>query len=52
MADNITDLTGQVAVVIGGTSGLARSGAKVVPAGRREQHRPVDGGFLASSVNL
>ena len=40
---NITDLTGRVAVVIGGTSGLgkaiaiglAESGADVVPAGRR-----------------
>ncbi|MBA3767344.1 MAG: glucose 1-dehydrogenase [Acidobacteria bacterium] len=44
-AENITDLTGRVAVVIGGTSGLgrtiavglARSGAHVVPAGRREE---------------
>lgn len=43
MAENITDLTGRVAVVIGGTSGLgrsiavglARSGAKIVPTGRR-----------------
>ena len=43
MAENITDLTGRVAVVIGGTSGLgraiavglARAGAKTVPAGRR-----------------
>ena len=43
MAENITDLTGSVAVVVGGTSGLgraialglARSGAGVVPAGRR-----------------
>ncbi|MGH9846048.1 MAG: SDR family NAD(P)-dependent oxidoreductase [Blastocatellia bacterium] len=44
-AENITDLTGRIAVVIGGTSGLgraiaiglARSGAQVVPAGRRQQ---------------
>lgn len=44
MAINITDLTGRVAVVIGATSGLgrsiaiglARSGANVVPTGRRE----------------
>jgi len=44
-AENITDLTGRIAVVIGGTSGLgraiaiglARSGAHVVPAGRRQQ---------------
>jgi NADP-dependent 3-hydroxy acid dehydrogenase YdfG len=42
---NYTDLTGRVAVVIGGTSGLGRaiaigmaeSGATVVPTGRREQ---------------
>lgn len=41
--ENITDLTGKTAVVIGGTSGLgraiavalARSGADVVPTGRR-----------------
>jgi NAD(P)-dependent dehydrogenase (short-subunit alcohol dehydrogenase family) len=45
MAENITDLTGRVAVVIGGTSGLgraiaiglARSGARIVPSGRREE---------------
>ncbi len=44
MAINITDLSGRVAVVIGGTSGLGRaiavalaaSGADVVPCGRRE----------------
>jgi NAD(P)-dependent dehydrogenase (short-subunit alcohol dehydrogenase family) len=44
-AENITDLTGRIAVVIGGTSGLgrsiaiglARSGAHVVPSGRREE---------------
>ncbi len=43
-AKNITDLTGRVAVVIGGTSGLgkaialglAESGADVVPTGRRK----------------
>jgi NAD(P)-dependent dehydrogenase (short-subunit alcohol dehydrogenase family) len=43
-ARNITDLTGRVAVVIGGTSGLgktialglAESGADVVPSGRRK----------------
>jgi NAD(P)-dependent dehydrogenase (short-subunit alcohol dehydrogenase family) len=45
MAENITNLTGRVAVVIGATSGLgrtiatglARSGAKVVVTGRREE---------------
>lgn len=44
MAENITDLTNRIAVVIGATSGLgrgialglARSGANVVPTGRRE----------------
>ncbi len=44
MAENITDLTGRVAVVIGATSGLgrtiavglARSGAKIIPTGRPE----------------
>jgi NAD(P)-dependent dehydrogenase (short-subunit alcohol dehydrogenase family) len=43
-AKNLTDLTGRVAVVIGGTSGLgksiaiglAESGAHVVPSGRRK----------------
>ncbi len=45
MPKNFTDLTGRVAVVIGGTSGLGRqiaiglaeAGAHVVPASRREQ---------------
>ena len=45
VARNITDLTGRVAVVIGGTSGLgkaiaiglAESGADVVPSGRRKE---------------
>jgi len=44
MAKNFTDLTGRVAVVIGGTSGigksmaigLAEAGADVIPTGRRE----------------
>lgn len=44
-AENITDLTNKTAVVIGGTSGLgreiavalARSGANVIPCGRREE---------------
>src|SRR5581483_8970614 len=45
MSENLMDLTGRVAVVMGGTSGLgrklavglARAGADVVPTGRREQ---------------
>jgi NAD(P)-dependent dehydrogenase (short-subunit alcohol dehydrogenase family) len=45
MAKNLMDLTGRVAVVIGGTSGIGRklavglaaAGAAVVPTGRREQ---------------
>lgn len=44
-AENFTDLTGRVAVVIGGTSGLgrtmalglARAGANVIASGRRKQ---------------
>jgi NAD(P)-dependent dehydrogenase (short-subunit alcohol dehydrogenase family) len=44
MAENLMDLTGRVAVVMGGTSGigrkmavgLARAGANVIPTGRRE----------------
>ena len=43
--ENITDLSGKTAIVVGGTSGLgsaialglARSGANVVPTGRREE---------------
>ena len=43
--ENLTDLTGRVAVVVGSTSGLgriiaiglARAGADVVPTGRRQQ---------------
>src|SRR5437867_9377304 len=46
MVENFTDLTGRIAVVIGGTSGLgraialgvARAGANVVPSGRRDQN--------------
>jgi NAD(P)-dependent dehydrogenase (short-subunit alcohol dehydrogenase family) len=46
MVENFTDLTGRIAVVIGGTSGLgraialglARAGADVVPSGRRDQN--------------
>jgi NAD(P)-dependent dehydrogenase (short-subunit alcohol dehydrogenase family) len=45
VAQNLMDLTGRVAVVMGGTSGLgrrlavglARAGANVIPTGRREQ---------------
>jgi NAD(P)-dependent dehydrogenase (short-subunit alcohol dehydrogenase family) len=45
VAQNLMDLTGRVAVVMGGTSGLgrkiavglARAGANVAPTGRREQ---------------
>ena len=48
-ARNFTDLTGRVAVVVGGTSGLGRSialgmaqaGATVVPVGRRQDR--IDG---------
>ena len=44
MAKNFTDLTGRVAVVIGGTSGIGKSmalgyaeaGANVIATGRRE----------------
>ena len=44
-AENITDLSGKTAIVIGGTSGLgraisvglAKSGANVIPTGRREE---------------
>lgn len=46
MPKNFTDLTGRVAVVVGGTSGIGRTlalgfaeaGAIVVPTGRRESH--------------
>jgi NAD(P)-dependent dehydrogenase (short-subunit alcohol dehydrogenase family) len=45
MTKNLMDLTGRVAVVIGGTSGLGRAialglaeaGAAVVPTGRRQE---------------
>ncbi|MBA2341719.1 MAG: glucose 1-dehydrogenase [Pyrinomonadaceae bacterium] len=45
MVENVTDLTDRIAVVVGGTSGigrtlaagLARSGANVVPTGRRTE---------------
>ncbi len=45
MPENLMDLTGRLAVVMGGTSGLgrklavglARAGADVIPTGRREQ---------------
>src|SRR5215469_8038041 len=45
MPENLMDLSGRVAVVMGGTSGLgrklavglARAGANVAPTGRREQ---------------
>src|SRR2546425_12860908 len=46
MVENLIDLTGRIAVVVGGTSGLgrtialglARAGADVVPSGRRDQN--------------
>src|SRR5687768_8945377 len=46
MAKNMFDLSGRVAVVIGGTSGLGRAGAiglaqcgaDVIPTGRRKEH--------------
>ena len=68
MAQNIMDLTGRVAVVVGGTSGLGRAiavglaqaGAKTIPAGRRgelvrevcEEIERGGGKFFAQTVDV
>ena len=68
MAENIMDLNGRVAVVVGGTSGLgraiafglARAGAKTAPAGRRgelvrevcEEIERVGGKAFAQTVDV